>query len=244
MSSNVYNDAIALRGLLETASQYFDELFVVHSGPNGAYSTDGTIELCEQFKVKLVFDDIDNGFGVIRSRLIHEHGCEWAMILDADERFHPTMPQLICEGDATWDIGNPLVRPNLTVTHGPDINVQGYALKEIIKNDQIMAIKTIRRHWMDFTLKNPTQNWSLIQDYQLRTVRNVPEINYISNVKMHERILDATTGMEPVHNANDELVIFHDHYHPFFRNNYPGTKQFNEQNYQRLERGEKTIANE
>ena len=73
MSCNVYNDVIALRGLLEMSSEYFDELFVVHSGPNGAYSTDGTIELCEQFKVKLVFDDIDKGFGVIRSRLIHEH---------------------------------------------------------------------------------------------------------------------------------------------------------------------------
>lgn len=243
-SINVYNDAIALRGLLETASGYFDEIFVVHSGPNGAYSTDGTIELCEQFKVKLVFDSIDNGFGVIRSRLIHEHGCEWAMILDADERFHPTMPQLICEGDATWDIGNPLVRPNLTVTHGSNINVQGYALKDIIQNDSVMAIKTIRRHWLDFTHKNPTQNWSLIPDYQLRIVRNVPEINYISNVKMHERIIDSRTGAEPTHNIGDELLVFHDHYHPFFRNSFPGKKQFNEQNYQRLERGEKTIPNE
>lgn len=244
MSCNVYNDAVAMRGLLETASQYFDELFVVHSGPNGAYSTDGTIELCEQFKVKLVFDDIGKGFGVIRSRLIHEHGCEWAMILDADERFHPTMPQLICEGDATWDIGNPLVRPNLKVIEGTDINIQGYALKEIIQSNDLMAVRTIRRHWMDFTHKNPTQNWNLIPDHQLRTVRNVPEVKYVSDIKMHERLIDTRTDQDPLHIANNELLIFHDHYHPFFRNNYPGTKQFNEQNYQRLERGEKTILNE
>lgn len=243
MSCNVFNDAIAMRGLLETASHYFDELFVVHSSPGGTYSTDGTIELCEQFKVKLVFDDINKGFGVIRSRLIHEHGCEWAMILDADERFNPVMSHLICEGDATWDIGNPLVRPNLTVTSTTDFNVQGRSLKEIIKNDSLMAVRTIRRHWMDFTHKNPTQNWSLIQDYQLRTVRNSPEINYVSDIKMHERIIDSRTGTEPVHIIGDELLIFHDHYHPFFRNNYPGTKQFNEQNYQRLERGEKMILN-
>lgn len=244
MSCNVYNDAVAMRGLLETASQYFDELFVVHSGPNGTYSTDGTIELCEQFKVKLVFDDIDNGFGVIRSRLIHEHGCEWSMILDADERFNPAMPQFICEGDATWDIGNPLVRPNLTVTNSPEISIQGYALKEIIKNDMIMSVRTIRRHWMDFTNKNPTQNWNLIPDYQLRTVRNVPEVKYVSDIKMHERLIDTRTGQDPLHIISDELLIFHDHYHPFFRNSFPGTKQFNEQNYQRLERGEKTILNE
>ena len=244
-SCNVYNDAIAMRGLLETASQYFDELFVVHSGPNGAYSTDGTIELCEEFNVKLVFDDIDKGFGVIRSRLIHEHGCEWAMILDADERFNPYMPELICEGNATWDIGNPLVRPNLSVTTTNNINVQGYWLKEVTqKNESIMSVRTIRRHWMDFTHKNPTQNWHLIPDHQLRIVRNVPEIEYVSNVKMHERLIDTRTGQDPLYIDNNELLIFHDHYHPFFRNNFPGTKQFNEQNYQRLERGEKTIAND
>lgn len=243
-SCNVYNDVIALRGLLETASQYFDELFVVHSGPSGAYSTDGTIELCEQFKVKLVYDDIDNGFGVIRSRLIHEHGCEWAMILDADERFTPIMPELICEGDTTWDIGNPLVRPNLTITNTTNTNIQGYALKETIeKNDSLMAVRTIRRHWMDFTHKNPTQNWNLIPDYQLRIVRNVPEISYVSDIKMHERLMDSRTGQDPLHIISDDLLIFHDHYHPFFRNNYPGKKQFNEQNYQRLEKGEKTIPN-
>lgn len=244
-SINVYNDVIALRGLLETASQYFDEIFVVHSGPNGAHSTDGTIELCEQFGVKLVFDDIDKGFGVIRSRLIHEHGCEWAMILDADERFHPTMPQLNCEGDATWDLGNPLIRPNLTVTPTENINIQGYALKDVIKNNpSIMAVRTIRRHWMDFTHKNPTQNWNLIPDHQLRIVRNVPEIEYVSNVKMHERLMDTRTGQDPLHIISDELLVFHDHYHPFFRNSFPGKKQFNELNYQRLERGEKTIPNE
>lgn len=243
MSCNVYNDVIALRGLLETSSQYFDELFVVHSGPNGAYSTDGTIELCEQFKVKLVYDDIDKGFGVIRSRLIHEHGCEWAMILDADERFNPIMPQLNCEGDDSWDLGNPLVRPSLTVTNGPNVNIQGYTLKEIIQSNDLMAVRTIRRHWMDFTHKNPTQNWNLIPDYQLRIVRNVPEIKYVSDIKMHERLMDSRTGQDPLHITNDELLIFHDHYHPFFRNNYPGTKQFNEQNYNRLERGEKMIIN-
>lgn len=238
MSCNVYNDAIAMRGLLETASQYFDELFVVHSGVNGAYSTDGTIELCEQFKVKLVFDDISNGFGVIRTRLIREHGCEWGMILDADERFNPIMPQLTCEGNATWDIGNPLVRPNLTIKRGDNINIQGYALKEIIQNDTLMAVRTIRRHWLDFTHKNPTQNWSLIPDYQLRIVRNVPEINYISDIKMHERLIDGRTGADPVYNVGDEPMFFHDHYHPFFRIAFPGTKEFNEQNYRRLEQGE------
>lgn len=241
MSCNVYNDAVAMRGLLETSSQYFDELFVVHSGPNGAYSTDGTIELCEQFKVKLVFDDIDKGFGVIRSRLIHEHGCEWTMILDADERFHPTMPELICEGDDSWDIVS-AIPPNLTVTITPNINIQGYALKELIQKDNsLMAVKTRRRHWMDFTHKNPTQNWNLIPDYQLRIVRNVSEVKYVSDVKMHERLMDSRTGEDPLHLVNNELLIFHDHYHPFFRNNYPGKKQFNEQNYQRLERGEKMI---
>jgi hypothetical protein len=245
MSCNVYNDAIALRGLLETASQYFDELFVIHSSPGMAYSTDGTIELCEQFNVKLVFDDMDKGYGVVRSRLIHDHGCEWAMILDADERFHPISQYLTCEGSDRWDIQAPLKRPDLTVVkHENKVFFQGQTVKELMQHDSLMAIRTMRRHWMDFSHKNPTSNWAIVPDYQLRIVRNVPEINYRADIRMHERIIDDRAATEPVFCVLEngvDLEIFHDHYHVFFRNNFPNTKEFNEQNYKRLERGEKMI---
>ena len=34
---NVYQDAAPLRGLLETGSRYFDDIYIIHSGPGGAY---------------------------------------------------------------------------------------------------------------------------------------------------------------------------------------------------------------
>ena len=71
---NVYQDAKALRGCLESGSMFFDNIFVIHAGPGGRYSTDGTIEVLEDFGIKPVFDDIERGFGKIRTRLIHDCG--------------------------------------------------------------------------------------------------------------------------------------------------------------------------
>lgn len=234
MACNVYEDVHALRGLLETSSQFFDELFIVHAGPGGAYSKDGTIELCESFGAKIVFDDINNGYGIIRSRCIHDHGCEWGMILDADERFFPLLPVLNCEGNETWDLGNPARRPNLSIHPTGEVLNQGQKLRQLISDPNLQAITSIRRHWLDFSLKNPSQNWFHIPDYQRRIARNKPEIQYNPGVKMHEQFQGASNIAEP----NSHHGIFHDHYHCFFRKAFPGSKEFNEQNYSRLGRGE------
>jgi hypothetical protein len=53
------------------------------------------------------------------------------MILDADERFNPYMPELNCEGDDSWDIVS-LVPPNLTVMPTNNLNIQGFALKDVM----------------------------------------------------------------------------------------------------------------
>lgn len=250
MVCNVYQDAKALRGLLETSAPFFDNLFIVHSGPNGAYSTDGTIEICEQFGATVVFDDISKGFGAIRSRLVHDCGCTWAMILDADERFYPTIPILHCEGNEL--LTNPAAdqpRPNLSVHQrrpggqpGEILN-QGQILRDLIKNPEWMAIRTTRRHWYDFSMRHPSQNWLKINDHQLRIVRNTPDIIYKTNVLMHEQIIDNKTNKIPNFPKQDDYFgPFHDHFHLFFRHTQPGYKEFNEQNYQRLERGEKMLT--
>jgi len=239
MSCNVYNDALALRGMLEMSATFFDELFVVHSGPNGAYSTDGTIELCEQFNVKLVFDEINKGFGHIRSRLIHEHGCEWAMILDADERFYPATHKMICHGDTVWDINEMWKSPGLSVEKQEFYNAGGY-LKDVIGKTMGLAILTSRRHWLDFSFTNPTQNWLIIPDFQLRIVRNSEFLEYDRKVLMHERLIDTRTGVNPEMVFADQY-LFHDHFHPFFRKINPGHKEFNELNYRSLEGGKPLI---
>ena len=69
--ANVYNEANALPGWLETHLPFFDDVRVVHAGPGGEWSNDGTIELLEKWRVPVRFCAIENGFGVVRSRAIH-----------------------------------------------------------------------------------------------------------------------------------------------------------------------------
>lgn len=219
MACNIYNDALALPGLLETASQFFDELFFIHAGPNGKRSTDGTIELIEKWGAKIVFDEINSGFGDIRTKLIHQSKTDWVMILDADERFYHTMPVLICEGEDSYpNVQNPVLK--VTRHEGSHYN-QGRALREIISKPQdAVAIRTVRRHWFDFSLQRPTQNWFINRDWQLRLVKNEPFIRYKSDIKMHEQIIDDRTGTTPkfVEVQNEHLLgPFHDHFHCFFK---------------------------
>lgn len=232
---NFYNDAAALRGALESAAPFFDNIFTINSGPGGAYSTDGSIELCEQFGATVVFDDIQRGFGAIRSRLIHDCGCTWAFILDADERFHPKMPVMHCEGVEAYP---QVERPNLSTFKLKDVLDQGAILRSLIDQPNFKAIRTSRRHWFDFTMNRPTQNWLINADYQLRIVKNLPEVAYQTDRVMHELLRDSTTGQDPRY---IDSGLFHDHYHMHFRRTIPGKKEWNESNYQRLERGEEMI---
>ena len=237
---NVYNDAIALRGLLETGSRYFDNIFAIHSGPGGSKSTDGTIELLESFGINPVFDDIQKGFGVIRTRLIHECGCEWAFIMDSDERFFPQLPVMVCSGTESYP---GVAEPKLTVEHKRDVIDQGAHVKNLINNPATMALRSTRRHWFDFSMKKPTQNWLDNRDHQLRIVRNVKEIGYEKDRVMHERLLDSRTGKDPAFAPQDDMGgPFHDHFHMAFRRAFPGSKEWNESNYNRLSKGEKMIT--
>ena len=184
----------------------------------------------------VVFDDIQKGFGVVRSRLIHDCGCSWAFLADADERFFPKLPVMHCEGVEHYpEVEN----PNLSSFKRDEVLDQGAKLRRLIADPANMAIRTSRRHWFDFAMRKPTQNWLRIPDYQLRIVRNHPEIGYKSDVRMHERLVDNRTGEDPVHATNDPYEgLFHDHFHMHFRRTQPGKKQANELNYGRLERGE------
>ncbi len=232
---NFYNDVHALRGALESAAPFFDHIFTINAGPGGAYSTDGSIELVESFGATVVFDDMQKGFGAIRTRLIHDCGCTFAFILDADERFHPRIPVMHCEGDERYP---DVEKPNLSTFKRPEILDQGGTLKWAISSPGIRAVRTMRRHWFDFTMTRPTQNWLHHRDYQLRIVKNLPEIAYKKDRVMHEILRDSTTGEDP---AFADPGIFHDHYHMHFRRTFPGTKELNEQRYARLERGEPMV---
>ena len=233
---NVFEDAAALRGLLETSSPYFDNIVVIHASPDGSMSKDGTIELCEQFGVTLLFDDMQRGFGAIRSRLVHDCGCTFAMIMDADERFFPSLPVLHCEGVEKYP---DVQEPNLSVHRQGDVCNQGALLRRLIADPQWMSIRATRRHWFDFSFRRPTQNWLFEKDHQLRIVRNIPEIAYDAKVPMHEKLIDSRTGTDPKYSEQDDYAgPFIDHFHCFYRRAYPGFKEGREAQYRRLEKGE------
>lgn len=239
---NFFNDALAMRGLLETCARWVDNIYCINSGPGGAYSTDGSIELAKSFGAKVTFADMDLGFGVIRTKLLHECGCTFCMILDCDERIFPQINVMTCEGNERYPDTS---TPNLKVTVKPDIIDQAGHIRNLITNPATMAIRATRRHWFDYAMKKPAQNWygqEGHKDHQLRILRNLPEIGYQRDRRMHERCLDSRTGRDPEYVSQDEHGgIFFDHFHLYDRTNRPGHKEKNEVNYSRLERGEKMI---
>jgi hypothetical protein len=96
--ANIYNEANALPGWLETHTPFFDHIAVYHSGPQGAKSSDGTIEILEKWGIPITWGSIDAGYGVVRNATFRCSPCDWVMLLDADERFYPTLRVMRCVG--------------------------------------------------------------------------------------------------------------------------------------------------
>lgn len=234
---NFHNDSAAMRGLLELGSSYFDNIYALDASYDGKFSTDGSIELLESYGIKPILDDINKGFGAIRTRLIHDCGCEWVMIMDCDERFHPLINAMTCEGTDRYPNQK---EPNLKVIKSEDVINQGAHVKNQIKNPELMALRFTRRHWMDFTMTKPAENWNLIWDHQLRCVRNNKQIHYTLN--MHEALVDDRTGKTPKFLEQDPIGGPHyEHMHMAFRKEQPGHKEANEKRYASLSRGERMI---
>ena len=99
--ANIFNEANALPGWLESATKFADWVGVMHAGPQGMKSNDGTIEILEKWRIPTQFCAIDDGFGIVRTKTLRMCPCDWVMLLDADERFHPTFHVLTCSGEST-----------------------------------------------------------------------------------------------------------------------------------------------
>lgn len=216
-SFNVFNEALALPGMLESASSFFDNLYCIHASPDGKPSTDGTIEILEKWGIKPVMEDISQGFGSIRTKLVHNCGCDWAYIMDADERFHAYAPILKFDGTEKYPDSK---NPNVTAMVVGASYSQGSLLRSMIEAaDGFDAIVCRRRHWMDFSWKHPAQNADSIPDWQCRVVKNSPLIGFDPKWKLHEKIVNLSTGREPemIRQTMNPRAVFFDHYHNFFK---------------------------
>lgn len=230
--ANIFNEANALPGWLETHLPFFDDVRVLHAGPQGEYSSDGTIELLERWHVPVEFCAIDEGFGVVRTRAIRMSPCDWVMILDADERFFSVHRLMTCSGESTppeqvdWILQSYDFRgvnlPNweniARLGAGLRVNVtntydQGKILREIISDGAYDAVCSARRHWHDFGFRRPTQNWDTSPDWQMRILRNRPDLYYDPGTRMHERLM----GAQKVYRADVTCGPFMDHFHFTFK---------------------------
>ena len=232
--ANIYNEINALPGWLETHTPFFDDIRVLHAGPNGKYSDDGTIELLEKWNIPISFADINEGFGEIRTKAIRCSPCDYVMILDADERFYQDATVMVCVGESTphdeadkilqtYDFRDLNTRKpdwEAMARLGCNLEVlcekpydQGKVLMDFINREKPDAVATIRRHWHDFTFNRPTQNWLVDCDWQTRIVRNHDSIFFDPNIRMHERLI----GTNHISRADTKAGPFFDHFHLFFK---------------------------
>lgn len=230
--SNIYKEENALPGLLENASQFFDEIVIVSAPPDGG-NNDESIAIAEKWGARVVHSTIEKGFGYVRTQCIRESTCEWVMIMDADERIQWNALTLDCEGTESW---NPDTCPN------PDLKVhlkggynQAALLRQIMQTKEADAIQFSRRHWFDFSWKRPTQNWRTIPDWQMRCVRNRDYIGYTRG--MHEGIVDSRTMQNPrfVSCSPDNIEgLYFDHFHLHFKAMEPDQRREDIDIYNRL----------
>lgn len=251
--ANLYNECNALPGWLETHLPFFDDVRVLHAGPGGAYSNDGTLEILEKWKIPVEYGDIGEGFGVIRTKALRMSPCDYVMLLDIDERFYPLHRVMSCEGQGTpqnevdWILQSYDYRgvnlpnwENISKLGGKlrvDIKGpydQGARLREIIEISRPDAIVTIRRHWHDLTFQRPTQSWYEHPDWQMRLVRNHPGILFDSSTRMHERLIGAEKTIQSDFNRGP----FFDHFHFTFKRMEPEQRRHDVMIYDAIHRGE------
>lgn len=253
--ANIFNEINAIPGWLETHLPYFDDVRIYHAGPGGAYSTDGTIELLEKWRVPIVFGAIDEGFGIVRTKAIRSSPCDYVMLLDADERFYATHRALACHGESTphsevdailqtYDFRDVKTCPpnwenvaklgaKLTVAIQESYN-QGAQLRHLLAQNPD-AIITIRRHWHDFSSQRPTQNWHTDPDWQMRLVRNIDSIYFDPNTRMHEHLL----GAAHLFRAADPYGPYFDHFHFTFKRMEQSQRAHDIAIYDAIHKGEK-----
>lgn len=213
LAVNFYREPNTLHGLLECASRFFDDLLFVSAPPSGAAPDEESISIIEKWGARIIHTNIDAGFGVVRSICLHESSTEWVMITDCDERFFPTIPVFAIHGTGQYP-QDPI--PNLSVGIRNPAFAQGDRLRKMIENEclQADAVRLSRRHWMDWKMSRPCEDWTKRFDWQLRVLRNRSYIGYDPSILMHERCVDSRTGRDPTYATGDtDTGPFIDHFH-------------------------------
>lgn len=210
---NFYREPNTLPGFLECASRFFDDMLFISAPPAGAPPDDESIAIIEKWGARIIHSTIENGFGVLRTECLHRSSTEWVMICDCDERIFATLPIFAVHGSGRYP-EDPV--PNLSVGISNPAFSQWNRVREIVEHEcrEADAVRLSRRHWMDWGMHRPCQDWNVHPDWQLRFLRNRPYIGYDSKVRMHEQCIDSRTGMTPIYATGDTTRgPFFDHFH-------------------------------
>jgi hypothetical protein len=212
MATNFYREPYTLPGLLENGAQFFDEMVFISSPPPGAKSDDESIAIIERWGCKIIHSSISEGFGVVRTQALHSLSTEWGWIMDCDERLFASHKVLHCEGNERYPAHpNP---QNKVIVHDPCYN-HGKAIRDAVSISNYDCVRFCRRHWMDWAMTQPCQNWHVHQDWQCRLLRNCDYIGFKPEEKMHEKVVDFRTGGEPsmFRVETTSRGIFVEHFH-------------------------------
>ncbi len=232
---NFYNETNALPGWLEMATAFFDDVLLLNAGPGGKHSDDGSLEIAKKWGVPVLFDEIDGGFGKIRTRLIRECKTDYVCILDADERMFRYAPILECTGPPTpqdvvdvilqqYDNRDDKLPSNWENLKNLGVNLrveeigmydQGRFLRDILNNIHPDVVCGIRRHWHDFSWKRPTQSWHELPDLQYRIIRCDEKIGFDPNKGMHEALMGFDRSR--VYHPDPNMGPFYEHAHFLFK---------------------------
>ncbi|KKL70112.1 hypothetical protein LCGC14_2108180 [marine sediment metagenome] len=231
LSVHAKNEGLILPGWFEAHQGLAEEFLLVDTG-----STDNTIEIGERWKAHIRRQDIEQGFDVVRTYCIteaRELGCEWVIILDADERLYRILPEFTLVEEPTeidmttlWPAGGsaPTHCKYEAVQTGAYYN-QHDIIRGLLEDPFCVAYNTRRRHWFDLEMRRPCQPWCPvpgtetegIDDWQRRFCRTDKDLKFIR--KVHEW-LRRPDGGEPEPILDAEQVYF-DHFHVPAKAIYP-----------------------
>lgn len=186
IAATFFNEVNALPGFLEMATSFAEEVLLVDCGPNGAPSTDGSLDILRKWGIEPLRWKIDPGYGAVRTQLLHTCKTPWGILMDIDERLMIAAPVLRCEGAESYP---QVPKPNLRVYEdGRVYNHREFVKAKMKEADErgFTGVRFCRRHWFSSDFRHPTQNWELNRDWQLRCLRTHKHIGYKAEVRMHE----------------------------------------------------------
>lgn len=226
VASTFRDEHNALPGFLEMATSFFDAVFLADCSSDMSPSSDGSLDIIRQWGLPdPPLWDLSKGFGSVRSQLVHNSPTDWTVVMDIDERMFVTLPELTCLGAESYpDVAHPDLQVKAIGTFNHFERLVGAILEAERAGKK--AVRFCRRHWFSPGFKEPTQNWTINRDYQLRCMKSRSGIGFTEIPRMHEHAWDFALNRDPEYVLDDALHgPFVEHYHCHFKKMEPDQRR-------------------